>query len=315
MPNDKPNYAFFNGEIVPFEQATVSVMTHALNYGTAVFGGIRAYWNDDSDELYIFRPEDHFKRVIQSANLLRIDVGHTPSELTEILKQLLRHEAYRQNAYIRPLAYKAEETIKVRLHGLADAFTIYCYPFGSYVAREEGLHVCFSSWQRVNDNAIPARGKVSGSYVNSALIKSDALLSGYDEALVLTADGHLAEGSAANVMMVRDGKLITSPITDDILEGITRRTMMQLAREDLGLEVVERSIDRTEVYLADEIFMCGTGIQIAAVTQIEHRPIGTGKMGPITSAMRERYFDVVFGRVSQYMDWLVPVYADETVTA
>lgn len=315
MSQAKPNYAYFNGEIVPFEQATVSVMTHALNYGTAVFGGIRAYWNDEQEELYVFRPNDHFKRVIQSANLLRINVEHSAEELTQILRQLLRREGYRQNAYIRPLAYKAEETIKVRLHGLADAFTIYCYPFGSYVPRENGLHVCFSSWQRINDNAIPARGKVAGAYVNSALIKSDALLAGYDEALVLTADGHLAEGSAANVMLVRDGVLITPPITDDILEGITRRTMLRLAREDLGVEVVERSVDRTEIYLADEIFMCGTGIQIAAVTQIEHRTIGGGTMGPVTAAMRERYFDVVHGRVSKYAAWLVPVYADETVTA
>lgn len=308
MSENKPKYAYFRGKFVPFDEANVSVMTHALNYGTAVFGGLRGYWNEDEEQLYVFRPLDHFKRFLQSAKMLRMELNVTAEALVEILMELLRMEQPRQNMYVRPLAYKASEKIGVKLHGLEDEFTIFTLPFGAYVAKEEGLHVCFSSWQRINDNAMPARGKVAGAYVNSALIKTDAVLSGYDEALVLTSDGHLSEGSAANVMIVRDGKLITSPVTDDILEGITRRTIMQLAQDELGIEVDVRKIDRTELYVADECFMCGTGMQIAAVTQIEHRDIGTGTMGPITEQLRNLYYDMVAGRVPKYRDWLVPVY-------
>jgi branched-chain amino acid aminotransferase len=311
----RPKYAYFQGEIVPFEDARISVMAHALNYGTAVFGGLRGYWNADLQQLFVFRPLDHFQRLIQSARLLRMEVGKTPQELVNILMQLLRKENFRENVYIRPLAYKSTEMIGVKLHGVDDDFTVFALPFGKYVEKEEGLHVCFSSWQRINDNSIPARGKVAGAYVNSALIKSDALLAGYDEAIVLTSDGHVSEGSAANVMIVRDGKLITAPITDDILEGITRRSVLQIAREQLGLEVVERKIDRTELYIADECFMCGTGIQIAAVTRIEHRNIGTGSMGSITTRLRDVYFDAVNGRIAAYRDWLVPVYAEQPIQA
>lgn len=313
MQQQLPKYAYFKGKIVPYAEATVGLLNHALNYGTAVFGGLRGYWNDAEQQLYVFRPVDHFTRFLQSASLLRITIGHTAEELAAILRELLRTEDYRETVYIRPLAYKATEGIGVKLHGLENAFSIVAIPFGQYVSKEEGLHVCFSSWHRVNDNSIPARGKIAGSYVNSALIKSDAVLSGYDEALVLTADGHLSEGSAANVMLVRNGALITAPVTDDILEGITRRTVLQLAREELGLEVVERPIDRTEVYIADECLMCGTGMQIAAVTQVEHRPIGSGEMGGITRQLRELYFDVVGGRIPKYKDWLMPVYVDEAV--
>jgi len=313
MTQKLPQFAYFKGEIVPYSQASVGVMTQAFNYGTGVFGGIRAYWNEDDEQLYVFRPLDHFKRVLQSAHIMRMKVDKTPGELLEILIELLRKENFHENAYIRPIIYKSTETISVRLHDIDDEITIYTVPFGRYAAREEGLHVCFSAWQRVSDNMMPARGKVSGAYVNSALIKSDALLAGYDEAFVLTSDGHLSEGSAANVMMVRDGKLITSPITDDILEGITRRTILQLAQEKLGLDVVERKIDRTEVYLADELLMCGTGMQVAAVTRIEHRTVGTGKMGDITKKLRDLYFDVVFGRVAEYRHWLTPVYSEETI--
>lgn len=311
----KPKFAYFDGVIVPFEQATVSVMSHALNYGTAVFGGLRGYWNADEEQMFVFRPMDHFERLIQSASLIRIAIDKSAAELTEILRELLQREAYRENCYIRPLAYKSSELIGVRLHGVDDALTIFALPFGSYVAKEEGLHVHFSAWRRVDDNAIPARGKIAGAYANSALVKTDAVLSGYDEALVLTDDGHLSEGSAANVMIVRRGQLITPPVYADLLEGITRRSLIQLAREVLNLEVVERPIDRTEIYLADEIFMCGTGMQVAAITQVEHRPIGSGVMGPITTELRDLYFDVVSGRVPAYRHWLTPVYSDERIGA
>lgn len=313
MSGDQPRYAYFNGQIVPIADAKISVMTHALNYGTAVFGGLRGYWNEDEQQLFVFRPLDHFKRFLQSASLLRIHFDLTPQYLTNILMTLLRAENYQTNCYIRPLAYKSLEGIGVRLHDVPDALTIFAIPFGRYVANEEGLHVGFSAWKRVDDNAIPARGKVAGSYANSALIKSDAVLAGYDEALVLNDSGHVSEASAANIFIVRDGVAITPPVSADVLEGITRRTVIQLLRDELGIAVVERDIDRTEMYLADEVFLCGTGVQIASITRIEHRPIGNASMGEITSHLRDLYFDVVNGRVEKYRAWLTPVYVTEPV--
>jgi branched-chain amino acid aminotransferase len=306
-------FAFFDGKIVPIEQAKVSVMSHALNYGTGVFGGLRGYWNADEEQLYVFRPTDHFERFLHSAALLRISLPYTPEQLTEIVAELLRSEGYRENCYIRPLAYKNFEGIGVRLHDIPDAFTIWAIPFGRYIQKEEGAHVCFSSWKRVDDNSIPARGKIAGSYANSALIKSDAVLSGYDEALVLNEDGHVSEASASNVFIIRKGVAITPPVTANVLEGITRRTIIDLLRDELGVEVVERDIDRTEVYLADEVFLCGTGVQIAAVTKVEHRLIGSGQMGEITKQLRDLYHSVVNGRVAGYRGWLSPVYLKEAV--
>ncbi|NWF68686.1 MAG: branched-chain amino acid transaminase [Chloroflexi bacterium] len=314
MAQAKPKYAYFQGKIVPIGEATISVMTHALHYGTAVFGGLRGYWNNDEEQLFVFRVHDHFERFVQSAGLMRIDVGCTPHELTRVLMELLRTEGFRENIYIRPLAYKAMEGIGVRLHDVEDALTIFAMPFGDYI-KPAGLHLGFSAWQRVDDNTIPARGKISGSYANSALIKSDALLAGYDEALVLNADGHVSETSASNFFIVRRGVAITPPVTSNILEGITRRTVIQLLRDDLGVEVVERDIDRSEVYLAEELFLCGTGVQIAAATQVDHHVIGGGDTGQITHRLRELFFNVVSGRVAKYRDWLTPVYSPEKVAA
>lgn len=314
MNQSLPTHAYFEGQIVPYSEAKVGVLTHALNYGTAIFGGIRAYWNANDEQLYLFRSHDHFVRLLQSAYIMRMDIGKTANELVNILKELIRTANYHENLYVRPLIYKSTEMIGVKLHGVEDQISMVALPFGRYVEKEEGLHVCFSAWQRVSDNSIPARAKIAGAYANSALIKSDAILSGFDEALVLTQDGHLSESSAANVLMVRNGKLVTPPVTDDLLEGITLRTVLQLAR-DLGIEVEQRKIDRTEVYIADEMMMCGTGMQIAAVTKVEHRNIGTGQMGEITLKLRNLYFDVVAGRVPEYRDWLDPVYVRESVKA
>lgn len=307
----KPTQVFFNGAIVPYAEAKIGIMTHALHYGTAVFGGLRAYWNADEEEMFIFRPHDHFERLIQSAKLMRIDIPYTPEALVATLTELLRIEDFRETAYIRPLAYKSTEMIGVRLHDVEDGFAMFALPFGRYVEREEGLHVCFSAWQRVNDNAIPARGKVSGAYANSSLIKTDAVLAGYDEALVLNNAGHISEASAANFFMVRRGVVYTPPVNADVLEGIVQRSIVELLREGLGVEVVERDIDRTEAYIADELFLCGTGIQVAAITRVEHRPIGSGQMGEITCRLRDLFFDVVSGRVEAYRHWLTPVYNGE----
>jgi branched-chain amino acid aminotransferase len=304
----KPKYAFFEGKIVPFADAKVSVMTHAFNYGTGVFGGLRGYWNEDEEQLFVFRPHDHFERFVQSASLIRINIPYTVPQLVGILNDLLRTENFHENVYIRPLAYKSTEMIGVRLHDVDDAMTMFALPFGRYVEKEEGLHIGFSAWRRVDDNSIPARGKITGAYANSALIKSDALVAGYDEALVLNEDGHLSESSAANIFIVRKGTVITPPVQSNVLEGIVRRSVITLLRDELGLEVVERDIDRTEVYIADEMFMTGTGIQIAAVTRVEHRNIGTGQMGALTVRLRDLFFNVVKGRVEKYREWLTPVY-------
>ncbi|MCC6190849.1 MAG: branched-chain amino acid transaminase [Anaerolineales bacterium] len=310
-----PSYAFFEGRIVPYSEAKVGVMTHTLNYGTGCFGGLRGYWNEDEAQLLVFRPRDHYRRFLQSARLLCMELGMDEEGLVNITLELLRAEGLRQDCYIRPLAYKADETIGVRLHDLHDALTIFAVPFGRYVDNEEGAHVTISSWRRVSDNTIPARGKITGAYVNSAFVKTDAQRAGYDEALVLNRDGHVAEGSAENLFMLRDGVVITPPVTDNVLEGITRRTIISLVRDELGMPVVERSIDRSELYLADELWFSGTGVQIAAITRIDHRPIGSGKMGPLVSDLRELYFDIVRGRVAKYRHWNTPVYVPEASAA
>jgi len=309
----KPKFAFFEGKIVPFEDAKISVMTHSFNYGTGVFGGLRAYWNQEEEQLFIFRPQDHFERFIQSAGLMRIHLPYSADELVDTLAELLRAEGYRENCYVRPLAYKSTEMIGVRLHDVDDDFTMFAIPFGAYIANEDGAHVCFSAWRRVDDNAIPARGKIIGAYANSALIKSDAVLAGYDEALVLNQEGHVTEASAANIFVMRKGVAYTPPVQSDVLEGIVRRTIIELLRNDLGMEVIEREIDRTEIYIADEILLCGTGVQVAAITRVEHRPIGSGRMGTVTRQVRDLFFDAVSGRIEKYREWLTPVYMPETV--
>ncbi len=304
---DLPKHAYFRGKIVPYSEARVGVATHALNYGTAVFGGLRGYWNEERGKLYLFRPYDHYRRLLHSARMMCMDIGRSEEDLIQITIDLLRVEGYQTDVYVRPLIYKAEEGIGVRLHGIKDDLTIFAVPFGSYVKNDTNAHVTISSWRRVDDNVIPARGKVSGAYANSALIKTDAVRAGFDEALVLDQNGHISEGSAMNVFMVRDGVLITPPVTDNILEGITRRSVIELARRELGLEVVERSIDRTEVFICDELFMTGTAAQIVAVTRVDHRPVGDGVMGPITTRLRELFGEVVRARNPKYADWNVEV--------
>jgi branched-chain amino acid aminotransferase len=310
-----PKYAYFRGEIVPYSEAKVSVLTHGFNYGTAVFAGVRAYWNEEQEQLYVFRAAEHFQRLLHSAKVMFMEFDYSPESLTQITLELLRVEEYRRDIYIRPLAYKADEIVGVKLHDLIDEITIAALPFDSYVANDTNAHVTFSSWRRLDDNMIPARGKVSGAYANSALIKTDAVKAGFDEALVLTQDGHVSEGSAMNIFMVRNGALVTPTITENILEGITRRTAMELARQEMGVEIIERPIDRTEIYMSEELFMTGTAAQIVAITRVDHRQIGSGGMGPITTRLRELYQQVVRGKLSEYSHWNTPVYSSEKITA
>jgi branched-chain amino acid aminotransferase len=306
-----PKFAFFGGRVVPYSEAKVGVLTHAMNYGTSVFGGLRGYWNSDENQLFVFRPYDHFHRFLNSTKLMCMELPYSIDDLTNGLLELLRTENHREDCYVRPLAFVSDEIIGVRLHDLHAELSIVTIPFGRYVDAEEGAHVTVSSWRRVDDNSIPARGKIGGAYVNSAFIKTDAMRSGFDEAIVLNQDGHLSEGSAENFYIVRNGKVITPPVTDNILEGITRNTVINLLRNEMGIEVEERSIDRTEVYICDESFFSGTGVQIAAITKVDHRPIGDGKMGPIVSELRDLYFNVVRGKVQKYRHWNTPVYETE----
>ena len=302
-------FAFFKGQIVPIEDAKISIMTHAFNYGTGCFEGIRAYWNEDEKQLFIFQLIEHYERFLRSSRILLMNLPFTAERLAEITVELVRKEGYHEDTYIRPLAFKSDEIIGVRLHNLHDEVGIFATPFGRYLESEEGARVGVSSWRRIDDNSVPARAKITGAYINSALAKTEAALNGFDEAIVLTQDGHVSEGSAENLFIVRDRVLITPPVTENILEGITRKVIIELARKELGLEVMERSIDRTELYVAEEVFFCGTGVQVAAVAQIDHRTIGIGQIGPIVKALRDLYFQVVRGQVSKYRAWCTPVYA------
>ncbi len=300
-------WAFLNGTFVPIRDAKVSVMTHAFNYGTGVFEGIRAYWNAEEEQLYGLHLKEHYARLHRSCRIMKITLPHTVSELVGITLELLRKCGYRQDAYIRPIAYKASELIGVRLHDLDDGFTIFAVPFGTYIDIDRGISCGVSSWRRTDDNAIPARSKITGAYVNAALAKTEAQEAGFDEAIVLTQDGHVSEGSAENLFLVRHGTLATPPASDNILEGIVRESVLRIAVDE-GIPNAVRQIDRTELYVADEVFLCGTGAQISPVVTIDHRSVGTGRVGAITARISRAYFEAVHGQQPRYREWVTPIY-------
>ncbi|GAC1321927.1 MAG: branched-chain amino acid transaminase [Chloroflexota bacterium] len=297
-------YAFFEGQFVPLEQAKISVMTHALNYGTGVFEGIRGYWNEEQECVYIFRLREHFIRFLKNTKMVCIGVPYSADELVDMTLELVGMHEFREDVYIRPLAYKSSPQIGVSMTGVADDLTMFASPFGNYVDIDRGLAMCVSSWKRSDDNAIPGRAKISGNYANTALIKNEAILNGYDEAVVLNYQGFVCEGSAENIFIVRDGVLITPSVADGILEGITRDTVETLALDELGVPTVSRAVARSELYYADEMFLTGTGAQVAPVTSVDRRLVGDGEIGPITRKMQDMYFQVVKGRNPKYMDWL-----------
>ena len=311
--SSKQRFAFFQGRVVPLEEAKVSVMTHALNYGTGVFEGIRGYWNEERQEIYIFRLHEHFVRFLKNCAMVCIDLPYSAEQLVDMTVSLVKMHGYRQDVYVRPLAYKSSEQIGVSMEGVADDLTIFVSPFGNYVEIDRGLSVCVSSWKRSDDNAIPGRAKITGNYANTALIKNEAVLNGYDEAVVLNYQGFVVEGSAENIFLVREGQLITPSVADGILEGITRDTIIKLAQDELGINTVERAVARTELYYSDEVFLTGTGAQVAGVTTVDRRKVGSGEVGPITTQLQNMYFDVVKGRNPKYFDWLTPVNAPSPV--
>jgi branched-chain amino acid aminotransferase len=301
-------HAFFRGAIRPIEDARVSIMTSAFNYGTGVFEGIRAYWSADEEELFLIHLRAHYERFVRNARFLLMDLPYTADRLCEATIELLKAEEYRTDVYVRPLAYKSGEVIGVRLHDLPCDCAIFAVPFGAYIDKPKGARLMVSSWRRTSDDALPARMKITGAYVNSALAKTEAALGGFDDALMLSSDGHVSEGSAANFFLVREGALITSPVTENILEGITRSALIRIG-SDLGVPVVERPIDRSEVYFAEEAFLCGTGVAIVPVVEIDRRPIGSGAVGPLTERLRELYMRSVLGKEPRYRDWCTPVYS------
>jgi branched-chain amino acid aminotransferase len=301
---------FMNGEFLPAEQGVISVRAHGFAYGTGCFEGIRGYWNEQDQQLYLFRLREHYERLHRSCKIMQISLPYTVDELIEITRELVRRNKQQQDVYVRPVAYKSDITLGVRLHDINDGFLITSEPTGNYVD-VSGLHCGVSSWRRVDDNAIPARAKICGAYVNSAFAKSEALQNGFDEAIMLTNEGKVSEGSAANIFLLTNGEFVTPAATENILLGVTRDTIMQLARREFNRITRERKIDRTELYVADEIFLCGTGVQLAPVVSVDHRPIGTGQVGPISKELQDLYFDIARGKRSEYREeWCTPVYAE-----
>jgi branched-chain amino acid aminotransferase len=299
-------YAFFEGEIVPFADAKISIGTHAVQYGTGAFAGIRGYLDADGETINIFRLVDHTTRLLNSGRLLRAELPYTPESLAEVIGSLVAKNAPTSDVYIRPFIYKPAVQLTPRLRGLGDEIAVYMMGMGDYLDLERGQKAAVSSWVRIPDNAIPSRGKITGSYINSSFIKDEADEKGVDEAIVLNTAGKVSEGSSCNLFMVRNGILTTPPQTSDILEGITRRTIFQLAR-DAGIPVEQREIDRSELYLAEELFFSGTGVQVAWIETIDGRTVGAGSIGPITSQIKEIFFDTVRGKRPEHHDWLYQV--------
>lgn len=299
---------FLNGEFVPEEKAVVSVRTHALQYGTGCFEGIRAYYNEKQDALFVFRLEDHYKRLFLSGRVLCMDIPYSIEDLCKITIELLQKNFSKEDIYIRPFLYKSDTVIgNFSLPKLKSAISIYTVPMGRYVNTEKGVKVAVSSWTRVSDNSIPPRAKITGAYVNTALAKSDALNSGFDEAVFLDRNGHVLEGSAENLFIIRDGVAITPPVSDDILQGITRNTVITLLEKELKVKTIERSIGRTELYQSDEMFLVGTGAEVGPVVSVDGRKVANGEPGSITSKIKKFYFDVVHGNNLAYKHWSTKV--------
>ena len=298
---------YIDGRYVDDEAATVNVRARALNYGLGCFGGIRGYLSDDGEQVFVFRLEDHIRRLAQSARMLFLKLPIPEREASEVVLETLRRNQARQDTYVRPLIVSASTQLSPVLREEDSSFIVYTLPLQRYIDKET-IAVGVSSWRRTSDNSIPARAKPTGIYLNSALARREAFDNGFDEAILLTERGYVSEGSAEHVFIVRDGKLIAPPSTEDNLDGITRRTLITLATEDLGLSFHERPIARTELYVAEEMFLCGTGAEVTPVGSVDRRRVGEGGVGPITARLKQHFHDVVHGRVATRSDWLTPVW-------
>lgn len=301
------SYAYFQKRIVPLEEAKLPVMTHAFLYGTGVFEGIRGNWNEDRGEVLLFRLREHFDRLRMSGQIIGIALEPSTDELIDICEQVVAKCGFREDVYLRPIAYKSGEVIGPRLQDVEDDYLLFVLPFGNYLNIDAGIRCQTSTWRRVPDTSIPARAKVTGLYVNSALAVTEAVQNGFDEAIMLSDDGHVSEGSGENIVIIRHGRLITPERSDNVLEGITLESVFELAKNELGLEVIERTIDRSELYVADECFMTGTAAHLSPVIEVDRRKVGTGSVGPITSQLQSLFFDVIRGRNPKYAHWLTAV--------
>lgn len=308
---DLDSIAYFNGKFLPLKDVNIPIMTHAFQYGTGIFEGIRGYWNEEENKMHVFKMREHYERLVRNSKLLMLELDKSIEELCDITIEIIKKNKPTCDTYIRPNVFKAGIQIGPSLLNKNGSnptvLSIYILPLGEYIDISKGVHVCVSSWTRLEDNAIPPRGKIQGSYVNTALAKSDALLNGFDDAIVLSSDGHVSEGSAMNLFLVREGKLITTPVSENILEGITRSTIIELAKKEFNIETEIRKIDRTELYICDEAFFCGTGAQVSSITTVDHRPVGNGKIGEISKKLQGLYFDVVKGKKPNYKKWLTTI--------
>lgn len=301
------SYAFFKGAIVPLEEAKISITTHALHYGTGSFEGIRGNWNVDKETLYVFRLREHYQRLYQGCKLLMLDIPYSVDDLCRITVELIERCGYREDIYIRPLAYKSAEKIaNLKLHELESDFCLITMPFGDYL-ETDALRCCTSTWRRPDDRSIPPRFKLTGIYINSILAKTEAVLAGFDEAILLNQEDYVSEGAGENLFAVMDGKIITPPLGDNVLPGITRKTIMQIAKEEMDLDVIEDHISRTELYTSDEIFLTGTAAHLTPVVELDNRKIGSGEIGPISTILRNMYFEIAVGNNDKYLHWCTPV--------
>ena len=302
-----PSYAYFQNEFIPLEEAKIGIMTNAFHYGTGIFEGIRGNWNSEQQQTYIFRLKEHYERLERGCRVLNITLSKSLDELCQLTVDLVAKCGFQEDVYIRPVAYKSSQALGVRLHDLEDDFFMFVIPWGPYLDVDKA-RCCVSSWHRPEDNVIPPQIKACGIYINNALAKTEAIFNGFDEAIMLSPDGHISEGSGENLFLVIDGKLVTPASQNNILIGITRNTVIELAREELGIETVHRSIDRSELYIADECFLTGTAAHITPVAEIDHRKVGDGEIGEITAKLQEIYARVIRGNHSKYLHWCTPVY-------
>jgi branched-chain amino acid aminotransferase len=302
-----PSYAYFQKQFVPLAEAKLGVMTTALHYGTAIFEGIRGNWNSKKKQIYLFRLRDHYLRLLNGCRVIKIRLPHTVDELCQITVKLVAMCQFEEDLYIRPLAYKSAERLGVRLHDVEDDFLCLVIPWGPYLDTDKA-RCGVSSWRRPDYNVIPPNAKITGLYANNALAKTEAVENGFDEAIMLTPDGHVSEGSGENIFLVIDGKLVTPASYNNILMGITRDTVIKLAQNELGIETVERQVERSELYTAEECFLTGTAAHLTPVAEIDHRPIGDGEIGKITKKLQKLYFEVIRGNNPKYLDWCTPVY-------
>lgn len=301
-------YAFFEGNFVPIEKANINIKTNSFHYGTAVFEGIRAYWNEEHQQLYLLFAREHYQRLIKNCKAMFMELPYSVEDLVNITVELLRKNQVKEDVYIRPIAYFKDLKLTPKLMDYTPEIAIYTYNFGRYLDTSKGIRVKVSSWRRNDDNSIPSRWKVAGAYVNSALAKTEALLAGYDEAIMLNQHGFVAEGSGENIFLIREGRAITPSYSEHILEGITRSAVKKLLKNELVVEVEERPVARSELYVADEIFLTGTAAEITPVVEIDNRKVGNGEIGPITKELQEIYFRAVRGIIERYSGWLTPVY-------